>query len=84
MSVMQQVRQVILRILAVFVATGLSVIGAGSLAGIEIYQAVAIAGISGVAVVVEGLARAFIADGNLSAEEINSVFSEAESASKKK
>jgi hypothetical protein len=81
---MQQVRQVILRILAVFVATGLSVIGAGSLAGIEIYQAVAIAGISGVAVVVEGLARAFIADGNLSAEEINSVFSEAESASKKK
>ena len=84
MSVMQQVRQVILRILAVFVATGLSVIGAGSLAGIEIWQAVAIAGISGVAVVVEGLARAFIADGNLSAEEINSVFSEAESASKKK
>jgi len=78
MSVMQQVRQVILRILAVFVATGLSVIGAGSLAGIEIWQAVAIAGISGVAVVVEGLARAFIADGNLSAEEINAVFSEAE------
>jgi hypothetical protein len=84
MSVMQQVRQVILRILAVFVATGLSVIGAGSLAGIEIWQAVAIAGISGVAVVVEGLARAFIADGNLSADEINAVFSEAESASKKK
>lgn len=84
MSVMQQVRQVILRILAVFVATGLSVIGAGSIAGIEIWQAVAIAGISGVAVVVEGLARAFIADGNLSAEEINAVFSEAESASKKK
>jgi hypothetical protein len=84
MSVMQQVRQVILRILAVFVATGLSVIGAGSIAGIEIYQAVAIAGISGVAVVVEGLARAFIADGNLSADEINAVFSEAESASKKK
>jgi hypothetical protein len=83
MSVMQQVRQVILRILAVFVATGLSVIGAGSLAGIEIWQAVAIAGISGVAVVVEGLARAFIADGNLSADEINAVFSEAESASKK-
>ncbi len=83
MSVIQQVRQVILRILAVFVATGLSVIGAGSIAGIEIYQAVAIAGISGVAVVVEGLARAFIADGNLSAEEINAVFSEAETASKK-
>lgn len=83
MSVMQQIRQVILRILAVFVATGLSVIGAGSIAGIEIYQAVAIAGISGVAVVVEGLARAFIADGNLSAEEINAVFSEAETASKK-
>jgi len=83
MSVMQQVRQVILRILAVFVATGLSVIGAGSIAGIEIYQAVAIAGISGVAVVVEGLARAFIADGNLSADEINAVFSEAETASKK-
>lgn len=84
MSAFTKVRQVIARIFAVFIATGLSVIGAGTIVGIEIVQAVAIAGISGVAVVVEKLARAYIADGELSDAEINSVFAEAETASQKK
>lgn len=84
MSAFKKVRQIIARIFAVFIATGLSVIGAGTIVGIEIMQAVAIAGISGVAVVVEKLARAYIADGELSDTEINSIFAEAETASQKK
>ena len=54
MSAFQKIRGVITRILAVFLASGLSVIGAGSLAGIEIWQAALIAGIGGIATVIEG------------------------------
>jgi hypothetical protein len=35
------------------------------------------AGIGGVATVLEGLSRAYLDDGNLSADEINAVFSKA-------
>ena len=65
---------VLLRILAVFGASGLGVIGAGAIAGVELWKAVAMAGIGGVAKVVEGLARAYMSDGNLSEDEINAVF----------
>jgi hypothetical protein len=78
MSAFQKIRGVIARILAVFLASGLSVIGAGSLAGIEIWQAALIAGIGGIATVIEGLSRAYLADGNLSEEEINAVFAGAD------
>lgn len=63
-----------LRILAVFAASGLSVIGAGAIAGVELWKACLMAGIAGVATVVEGLARAFLDDGKLSMNEINEVF----------
>ena len=65
---------ILLRIVAVFAASGLSVIGAGSLVGIEIIQAVMLAGFLGVATVVEALARAFLNDGKLDADEINAAF----------
>lgn len=65
---------ILLRIIAVFAASGLSVIGAGSLVGIEIMQAVMLAGFLGVATVVEALARAFLNDGKLDADEINAAF----------
>lgn len=64
-----------MRILAVFAASGLSVIGAGSLFGIEAVTAAMIAGTLGVATVVESLARSFLDDGKLSATEINEAFS---------
>ena len=70
----KKVINVLLRIVAVFAASGLSVIGAGSLVGIEVWQAVLLAGGLGVATVVEGLARAFLNDGKLTLEEINEVF----------
>ena len=63
-----------MRILAVFAASGLSVIGAGSLFGIEAITAAMIAGTLGVATVVESLARSFLDDGKLSATEINEAF----------
>ena len=65
---------VLLRIVAVFAASGLSVIGAGSLVGIDTLTAVIMAGTLGVATVVEKLARAFLDDGKLSASEINAAF----------
>ena len=65
---------VLLRILATFAASGLGVIGAGTIAGVPLLKAVFMAGIAGVAVVVEGLSRAFLEDGKLSNSEINDVF----------
>jgi hypothetical protein len=72
---MEQVKNILLRILATFSASGLGVIGAGTIAGVPILKAIFMAGIAGVAVVVEGLSRAFLNDGKLSLDEIDSVFS---------
>jgi hypothetical protein len=63
------------RILAVFAASGLAVLGAGAIVGVELISAVFMAGILGVATVIEKLARSFLDDGKLSLEEINSAFS---------
>ena len=62
------------RIIAVFAASGLSVIGAGAIAGVELSQAVLMAGVGGVATVIEGLSRAYLQDGKLSTAEIDEVF----------
>ena len=65
---------VLLRILATFAASGLGVNGAGTIAGVPLVKAVFMAGIAGVAVVIEGLSRAFLDDGKLTTAEINAVF----------
>ena len=71
---METLTNVILRIIAVFAASGLSVIGAGAIAGVPLWKACFMAGMAGVATVVEGLSRAFLDDGKISASEINQVF----------
>jgi hypothetical protein len=71
---MEQLQNIILRIVATFAASGLGVIGAGTIAGVPLWQAIFMAGIGGVATVVEGLSRAFLNDGKLSLDEINAVF----------
>ena len=71
---MEQVKNICLRILATFAASGLSVVGAGTIAGVPVWKAVFMAGVAGVATVVEGLSRAFLDDGKLTLEEINNVF----------
>ena len=65
---------IFMRIVAVFAASGLSVIGAGAVVGISTAKAVILAGTLGVATVVEKLARGFLNDGKLDIEEINSAF----------
>ena len=65
---------VILRILATFAASGLGVIGAGAIAGVPLWKACFMAGIAGVAFVVEELSRSFLDDGKLTLAEINAVF----------
>jgi hypothetical protein len=65
---------ILMRILAVFAASGLSVLGAGAVVGIDTVQAVFLAGLLGVASVIERLARAFLDDGKLSLSEINEAF----------
>lgn len=71
---LQLLSNVLLRIVATFAASGLGVIGAGALAGVPLWKACFMAGIAGVAFVVEGLARSFLDDGKLSLDEINNVF----------
>jgi hypothetical protein len=68
------VTNIFMRILATFAASGLGVIGAGAIAGVQIWKAVFMAGVAGVATVIEGLSRAFLDDGKLSISEINNVF----------
>jgi len=65
---------ILMRIVAVFAASGLSVIGAGAVVGISTAKAVILAGTLGVATVVERLARGFLDDGKLSVQEINAAF----------
>ncbi len=79
---MQSIKQIVTRILAVFAASGLSVIGAGAIAGVELWKAVMMAGVAGVATVIEGLARAYMDDGKLTAAEINQVFNKVDKKSK--
>jgi ABC-type phosphate transport system substrate-binding protein len=75
MNSVKNINNILMRIVAVFAANGLAVIGAGAIAGVGVATAVTIAGLTAVAAVVEKLARAFMDDGKLSADEINAAFS---------
>jgi hypothetical protein len=73
---------VLMRIVAAFTASALGVIGAGAVAHIPLVKAMAVAGITSVALVVEKLARGFMDDGKLSLDEINAAFSAIDSQAK--
>lgn len=75
-------KTIFFRILATFAASGLSVIGAGAIADVPVWKAVFLAGIAGVATVIEGLARAYLDDGKLTKEEINIVFNKVDKKAK--
>jgi hypothetical protein len=81
---MNKVWNTLMRIVAVFAASGLSVIGAGALAGIGTIKAIVVAGITGVATVVERLSRSFLDDGKLDDDEINAAFSQVDKRAKTK
>ena len=71
---MKTLFNIIMRIVAVFTASALGVIGAGAIAGISTIKAMSVAGITAVAAVVEKLARGFMNDGRLDVDEINAAF----------
>lgn len=73
---MDKFLNVIMRIAAVFAASGLSVIGMGTLVGMGTLQSIFLAGGLGVATVIEGLARGYLDDGKLSNAEINEAFAQ--------
>ena len=79
---MKSLNNVLMRIVAVFAASGLGVIGAGAVAGISVFKAVMVAGLTAVAAVVEKLARAFMDDGKLTLDEINAAFASVDKGAK--
>ena len=79
---MKMTGNILLRIVATFAASGLGVIGAGSIAGISVAKAVTVAGLTAVAAVIEKLARAFMDDGKLTLDEINAAFSTVDKGAK--
>jgi hypothetical protein len=76
------IKNILLRIVAVFAASGLTVLGAGAVVGVDLLSAVFMAGILGVATVVERLARSFLDDGKLTMDEINQAFAKVDKNAK--
>lgn len=68
---------VLLRIVATFVASVLGTIGAGALVGANPYISACIGGLLAVAKVIERLSIAFLEDGKLTVDEINASFAQA-------
>jgi hypothetical protein len=62
------------RMLALFIVSALTTIGAGAIIGIDTIQTAILAGVLGIANVVEDLARGYLNDGELSDEEIDAAF----------
>lgn len=83
LSKFQKIKMILARMVAVFVANGLAIIGAGSIIGIDTLSSVLLAGSLGVAKVTEALARGFLDDGKLTLEEINEAFSGMDSSKNK-
>lgn len=79
---MSSLINVLMRIVAVFAASALPVIGAGSVFGMDVLNSMMMAGLLGVSTVVEALSRAFLDDGKLSKQEINDAFAKVDKKSK--
>lgn len=62
------------RMLSLFLVTALATVGAGAAIGINVLQAALLAGIMGIANVVEDLARGYLNDGKLTQEEVDQAF----------
>jgi len=82
LSKFQKIKIILARMIAVFVANGLAVIGAGSLIGVDTVSSILLAGSLGVIKVAEALARAYIDDGKITLDEINESFAIMEKKSK--
>jgi hypothetical protein len=83
-----EVTKIILkRTVALIILKVSGVLAAGSIAGVELWQSALVAAFVGVMEVAESLARAYVVDGELDADEINTAFAssaEAEVAKNKR
>ena len=70
----KQVKDVVARMFATFIATALGVVGSGALVGVDVAKAALMAGVGACAVVLERLSRSYLEDGVLSNDEINAAF----------
>ncbi len=66
---------IVKRMIATFAATAIGVVGSGAIVGVDVAKAALMAGVGAVAVVLERLSRAYLEDGELSMDEVNSAFS---------
>ncbi len=71
------VKDIFLRILAVFILDALGTIGGASIFGIDTITAASVAGILAVSIVFQDLARAFLKDGRLTKAEVDAAFTKA-------
>jgi len=71
---MRKLWRIFKRILATFALNAFAVIGGGALIGLDVIETVLLAGILGVANVLEDLARGYVNDGYLSDAEIEAAF----------
>ena len=69
-----KLKMILARMLAVFIANRLAIIGAGSIIGIDTLSSILLAGSLGVAKVTEALARGYLNDGKLTIDEIDDAF----------
>jgi hypothetical protein len=65
---------IIKRMVALFLVSALATIGAGAIVGLDVARTAILAGILGIAHVVEDLARGYLNDGKLTEKEIDSAF----------
>ena len=82
LSTWGKIKQIFWRMIATFTANGLATIGAGTLVGIEILDAVILAGTLGCVKVAEDLSRAYLDDGKLTLDEIYEAFSKIDRSKK--
>jgi hypothetical protein len=71
---MRNAKRLFFRLLATFAVSGLSIIGTGAILGIELWRAVLMAGIVGLIQVIEGIARAYLWDEEITYEDVDKIF----------
>jgi hypothetical protein len=62
------------RMIALFLVSALTTVGAGAVIGLDAVKTAILAGVLGVANVLEDLSRGYLKDGKLSQAEINAAF----------
>lgn len=70
----QTLMSIVGRMVALFLVSALTTVGAGAIIGIDTVQTAILAGVLGIANVLEDLARGYLDDGKLSQAEINEAF----------